>query len=156
MKKPLTRYVVGILAVSLWAPLWWAILLPRYWQEGKLFTNFYYAQHHMIYPMLVVWLGVIPLSISGCLLAFKFKREWATFTVGCPLVINGIVIALISWSGTPCAATNSMSPFCGGGLSWSIGNGIVLIVILSTISLPALFHLYIASSKVDFSNKEKI
>ena len=93
MKMPFTRYVAGIFAVSLWAPLWWAILLPRYWQGGELFTSFYYAQHHMIYPMLVVWLGVIPLSISGCLLAFKFKRGGRLFTVGCPLVVMGIVIA---------------------------------------------------------------
>lgn len=146
MNSTFLKYVGGILLVSLWAPAWWAVLLPGHWQDGQLFTHFRYAQHHMIYPMLLVWIGTIPLSISGCLLAFKFKREWAMASVGAPLVLNWIFISLVSWGGQPCEIDYGISPFCGGGFKWSVGDGVVLVVIMTAISLPALIHLLIASA----------
>lgn len=154
MNSTFSKYVGGILLVSLWAPAWWAVLLPGHWQDGQLFSHFYYTQHHLIYPMLLVWIGVIPLSISCCLLAFKFKRAWAMFSVGAPLVVNWIVITLVSLGGKPCERENSMSPFCGGGLSWSVDDGIVLVVIMTAISLPALIHLFIASSSSDWDKPD--
>ena len=153
MNSSFLKYVGTTLLVSLWAPVWWAILLPGHWQDGQLFSHFYYTQHHLIYPMLLVWIGVIPLSVSGCLLAFKFKSAWAMFTVGAPLVGNWIFVSMVSSGGEPCSGGGDFSiGFTCGGLNWTVGNGIVLVVIMTVISLPALIHLCIASSS---NNEDK-